>query len=290
MTYQINLNGRPLEIGRKEFLSTNDRLSAQWHGEEDPGRRRAIVSILYDLDKSMFKTWRVFGEENRKDYEQEAYFWLTRALETFKPGKGSFISWLKFYILKAQEEVAQAGRRTASHVGVEQVPETGSEERAPDALFWKRAKGQCTDEEWILLSARLLEGLPNLEAAQKADMHPERAKKLYPMLVQRLRIDIANQVHPGSPKNSSANCAVFTDEPIWVGKKWLRKRLELTVDYMKALLNPETPIEKCPWFIDPADTLPIQGGKIRYWETPTRGLVHPQFRRKRRNPLKGSEV
>ena len=282
MAYLAKIGNETLEIGRKEFLAANDRLSVQWHQESDPGRRREIVRVLFDLDLRLFRAWRVFGNDNRADYEQEAFLWLTRALETFKPGKGAFVAWLKFYILKAQEEVSQAGRRTAANAPAPSDEIEAPTEEGPDHQFWCQVRSKCTDEEWILLSARLLEGLSAVDAAAKADMHPDRAKKLYSAILQRVRIDIASRHLHDATKNISGNSPVFTDEPIWVQKNWLRKRLDLTAENLKDLLNQDRPIEVTPWFIDPLDVAPIMGGRIRYWETRDRGLVHPKFLRKKR--------
>lgn len=281
MAYTAKINGQTLEIPRADFLAANDRLSAQYHSEPDPAKRRQIVGTLYDLDKRLFRDWRVFGEENRRDYEQEAFLWLSRALETFKPGKGAFVYWLKFYILKAQEEVAQAGRETATQSG--SLPDTvaSPSEPPPDTQFWNRIKRQCTEQDWAIISARMFGQATAAEAAEQAGLTIDQAKSRYSALLQKIRLDIGTTNLHAPTKNKSVIPIENDDGSRWVDKKYLIEKLSLTPAYIKDLLNEDRPIEVCPWTIDSRDYLPIRGGRIRYLETHDRGLVYPRFPRKR---------
>jgi len=273
-----------ISIPRADFLASNDRLSKQYHKSQDPAERREIVAILYNLDIGLFRAWRVFGEENRRDYQQEAFLWLTRALETFKPGKGAFIPWLKYYILKAQAEVSEAGKKTlvTDSTNTEIDSPIVQSEGSLDTQFWAKARKLCTDDEWAILEGRMLLGLPVAEAKARAGLSREKASSLYANVLQRIRIEIATQNLHDTTKKESSNSPIFTPEPTWVGKKWLQARLQITDDYLKNLLDPNRPASVCPFLIDPIDVLAISGTRIRYWETPTRGLVHPRIIRRRR--------
>src|SRR3990167_1572404 len=117
--------------------------------------------MLYELDRPIFHAWRVFGRENQEDYEQEAFIWIHRALETFDPTRGAFLRHLKDYVKKAKEafyakvnNISPDAKRTRldrkQQSGPERVNEKlvvhgyGEEdeeaEEHNDAFFWEKVK------------------------------------------------------------------------------------------------------------------------------------------------------
>jgi hypothetical protein len=284
MAYKVNIGRELVDISRKDFIAVNNKLSTQYHEERDPERKRKIVALLYDLDKKMFKDWRVYGEENKKDYGQEAYFWIIAALETFKPGAGSFISWLKWYILKAQEEVKKAGNKAAL-TGPE-VELTAPIEPPDDSIYWKRIKSKCNSSEWILLSHQILQGYTLTEAAESAKLTLDQAKGRYSALLKRLKTEIAIPVQHGPQNKIQPLSAENSNGSKWLQKKELCEKLNITPAYLKDLLNKKRPMAQAPYYIDPRDILDI--GRIRYLETEAGGLIYPRILRKKKAPKPGA--
>lgn len=274
MAYKATIDGKQVDISKKDFIAVNNRLSVQYKEEQDPEKRRKILAVLYDLDKGLFKEWRVYGEENRKDYGQEAYFWIIAALETFKPGAGSFISWLKWYVLKAQNQVKEAGQRAA--LQGEQVEIIAPVEECLDSFHWKRVKAKCSPSEWVLLTSRVLYGFTLPEAAEKAGLTIDQASDRYTNLLKKLRIELSNQHDPQGikPVKQPEN----EDGSKWLKKNQLCQRLQITPAYLKDLLNKKRPVKQAPYYIDPRDVLEI--GRIRYLETSAGGLIYPRILRK----------
>ena len=284
VAYNAKIGKEYFDISKADFLAANDKLSAQYHTEQSPEKRRRIVGILYDLDRRMFSEQMVFGEENKRDYQQEMVIYLTRALETFTPGKGSFISWLRWYVLKAQDKVGEAGQKAALTVSDSAVgPDTReSDESAPDSLYWTRIKNGCTKEEWLLLSMQMFESKTLNEAAEAIGITINQAKVRYTNTIKRLRLEAANPIHPVSQINKSLNQPGNDDGSVWLTKSQLCDKLQITEAYLKMLKDREKPVSYCPYYIDPHDILPIQNGRFRYLETRSGGLIYPRILRKKK--------
>src|SRR6267142_1258324 len=107
---QLRVGRQTLDIDLDAAIEVNNKLSAQYKAESDPERRREIISILYRLNLPLFRKWKLFNFEDKRDYEQESFFFVSRALEKFQPGRGAFLHFLKQYYVKESQRQYVNGR------------------------------------------------------------------------------------------------------------------------------------------------------------------------------------
>ena len=282
-------------------VALNNSLSTRYKSETSPDRRREILQTLFEIDRPIFHAWRVFGRENQKDYEQEAFIWMHRALDTFDPSRGAFLHHLKDYVRKAKEDFyakvrnlspeALRKRREGDrrHPGTlkEKIEaldvEEESEEEHPDALFWRRIKAVCTPQQWTLLELRMFEGLTNEEAAVRVGVNFNTAAERLGEAYNIIRLEMAKK--PSGPPTIQKTKA--DGESSWLSPKLLWERLGVSGRYGRMLMDEGLSGHYCPYLIDPRDVLPIHGGRIRYLETYRDGLVFPRLLRRKqtKNPV-----
>ena len=309
MEYLARVNGEMVEIPKRQFIAWNNEHSARYH-DATPDEKRRIVAFLYDINLPLFRSnsLNLPDKNDREDYEQEVFFHLTRALQKYRPGEGSFIHFLrKFYVKKAREEVfgetterqeikaAAAGEEIIepNQIGVrhDQNQRVGAIKNAfsnqntelppLDPILKRRLERILTHEQYRALDLRVLQGRSLEQVASAMDISVSSAYHRLKEALTAARIEMERDRQPKTQEQKDATRYLTRAE--------FCRLFSLTRRALQMLLAKDIPARQCPHMIDAADYLPIQGGRIRYLETAA-GLVHPTFimrkSQENRNPLR----
>jgi hypothetical protein len=248
-----------------EFFARNDDLAKRYPSASDTAKT-TILSDLYKLDLHLFQAWRILGED-RDDYRQSAVFWLSRALETYKPDKGPFVHWLRFYVQKTfsahvKDYKAQISLTEAQedHAESEQDPEI-------DPVFWKSIKALASDLEWDILKRRFIQGQEVQAIAKDLGTYPEKIRAPLKAVMDRFKASTIkhNQSHE---KDST--------EARWIGVRELGRLLNFTPYRIYTLTAPKLNPRYSAKIIHPADILRTPNIRIRFLQS-ERGLIYPRF-------------
>ena len=288
MTYKVELFGDEIPLNKRDFVKINNSLSKKYVAETDPAKRRAIAETLFRVDKALFRVWKVWDPADRGDYEQEAYLWTYRALETFSPGKGSFVGWLRWYVMQAQAEYGAQVEDRAKEGAT--LPDEANMPHTPpaqgDPLFWESLRGYLSAPEWRLLSLRFLEGRDLAYIAGVLKAHIPTISRRIASLGDKIRLWTAKNSDCASKgaKASLHNGYLHEQPADFAGVRWITKvalcdRLGISMGYLSLLLSPRADARRCPLEIDRRDVLKVQGVRVRYLED-ARGLVYPRLLRR----------
>lgn len=135
-----------IRFSRQDYYELSNKLALDYQQEPDLLRKNIIISQLYRIMLPMFKSWNVFDEDSRDDFEQEAYFWILRSVELWDSERGAYLSYMKFYVLKAW--TAEAKRFTNENVYEKMDPLAYIEDDFPDYIWWTKVKGYLEPDEW----------------------------------------------------------------------------------------------------------------------------------------------
>ncbi len=255
-----------------EFFATNDDLARRYK-EASPSAKQNIIAQLYKLDIPLFQAWRILGDD-RDDYKQEAYFWLERCLTTYKPDKGPFVNWLRWYVRKTFEDHLDKNPATPTSELTEQT--SSQEPQEPiDSLFWNHAKQIVTPEQWDLIQLRFHHGLSIEEIARQKKTYAAKIRAPLHDALTKIKASSFSNQHDSTKKISTLD----QTESRWLKKKDLAERLAIPLLHLKNLLDQNRDPHACPYFIHPADILRIPSVRIRFLETQN-ALVYPRFIRR----------
>lgn len=274
MTVSLKIGRQVLDIDLDSAIEVNNRLSAQYKTEPSPEKRREIIAILYRLNLPLFRKWKIFNFDEKEDYEQEAFFWIARALDTFDPQKGAFLAWLKrYYVQESRRQHIEArARLQKSKEAAQSLPEEEAEE-SPDSLFWAEAE-TLVGKDWPILRAVLFDGRTLSDIARARNLPRQTTVNYYHRGLDTLRTHLVKRAAKPSTLQETPG------EGEWVGLKKFCRIMDISAYYLKRMLHPDWDAT-CPYYINPLHYSPIQGGRLRYLFTPSRGLVYPEILRKK---------
>ncbi len=263
-------------ITSEAFYLRNTTLATEYKAAS-PSKRQSIIEELYKLDLPLFQAWRIFGEE-REDYRQEAYLWLCRCLDTYKPDKGPFVHWLRFYIRKTYDAHTQARKPDKNLVSIDADGVKPIEAEPPDPsdpAFWDLVKQACTSKQWELIDLRYRQGIGIGEIAKRLKVYPARVRA--PLLDAFDKIkELSLKLHHDSQNKVST---LDPSDSRWLNRKELGRILGIRDARLKELLEPKRDPHYCPFQIDPRDIIRLPTVRIRFLET-DKGLIYPRFIRR----------
>jgi len=261
-----------IDVPLEEYIRLNNHLSEQYKSEKDYIRRQDIIKNLYLLDIPLFRSWKVFNMEDREDFEQEAYLWIERALETFKPGKGAFLNWLKrWYVLKSwtaeQSRYAKQGV-TEQLDGTEPVEEDRS-----DFMFWNKVQKSCSEDEWKVLNAVFFDGRTYADLEAETGKNRVYWAKVKSAVFNRIR-DITIKGQTKSYQNTD-----FFKENIWIPITEFASRFRYSLQHTKSLVsNGKRP----GFYIDRRDLIHEPRTRIHCATDADGRLVLPRFHHRKK--------
>lgn len=259
------------------FIALNNRLSERYKVEQNPTIRREIAAHLFELDFPLFRVWRVFGEENQEDYEQEAFILFQRALDAFAPARGAFVNYLQRFTVGKARRLAfgSVAKHLKIEAAAEAAPVEDQEDPPTDPIFWSKIKKAVTAEQWAVLEPRLFEGKTPEEIADRVGTSVDTARARLHDALSAVKVEMARG---GGIKSAIQN---VVDGSEWVPRRVFAQRLSLTLEYVKMLLCKTLNPRKCPLQIDSRDVLDVNGCRIRFLEKPNEGLIYPRFIRRK---------
>lgn len=274
MTVSLKIGRQILDIDLDAAIEVNNRLSAQYKTEPSQEKRRELIAILYRLNLPLFRRWKLFNFKEKEDYEQEAFFWISRALDTFQPDKGAFIAWLKSYYIKESQRqyLNSQTRHQKAQDAAQALPEEDPTE-PQDHLFWAEAKS-LVGPDWPLLQGVLFDGKSLSDLARAHRLPRQTAVNHYHRGLDILRAHLVKRATKPSTLGETPA------EGEWVGHKKFCRIMDISTLYLDRLLHPEWETT-CPYYLNPLHYTPLQGGRIRYLFTSARGLVYPEILRKK---------
>lgn len=270
-----------LRVGRESFdlslpvaLNVNNRMAVLYKESSNPERRREIVDLLYQLNIGLFRSWKIYDYSQQADYSQEAFFFISRALEKFQPGRGlDFLPFLKRYFVAESQRQYLNGqtrdRRLQETISSQPVVEAVTQEDG-DALFWAEARGLVGEEGWAILEPCIFGGLTPTDVAHNLNIPIRTVNGRYNRAKEILRLHVAKR--SAGPQRVDERLG----DGDWLGAKKFCRTLDLTPRYLADWINPNRPKTVCPTYLDPRDVLRVQGIKIRYLFTAKRGLEYPR--------------
>lgn len=289
MAYKVELFGELTPLNKQDFVKINDSLSSRYVLETDPGKRRGIGEALYRVNKPLFRAWLIRDPNDREDFDQEAFLYTMAALDSYRPGKGSFVSWLRLHVLQARashaEKLGQASKvREAATI---QASEGQPPPPEGDPLFWQSLRGFLSAPEWRLLSLRVFDGKSWDEVGEAVGIQGPTVRRRIMLIFYKVRLFLAKngEIASKSPTPRLHN-RVLCEQPAdfagsWVTKATFAARLGISPSYLAMMLAPGIDARRCPWMIDPRDVVKVQGIRVRYLED-ARGLVYPRLVRRAR--------
>lgn len=262
----------PDPLTSAEFFAKNDDLAGRY-ATASPSARQNILGELYKLDLKLFQAWRILGDE-RDDYQQEAVIWLARALESFKPGKGPFVNWLRGYILKTFRSHVKTYKRKAERLPDDTETSDTVQETGNDPLFWRQVKATVTPQQWELIRLRFHEGRTIDEIATLKGTYKDRIRAPLLDAIQAVKVASFSTLSSPAKKISTLD----PTESSWIPPQTLAIRLGLDLKQLHRICAPNIGKEICPFTIDPRDLLRLsrQRYRIRFLETDS-GLIYPRF-------------
>ena len=298
MDYRVTLDGKTVAVPYHQFIAWNDEHSARWHDTADAAERRRIQAFLFELNLPLFQSWNIFDPDDRQDFEQQAYFHFDRALRTFKPGSGAFVAWLKrWYVKKAwtekSEEISRdtdilaASAAPGSHIEpiadetvdriyrrrIAGITESTAPSVAPDPIdpiFGARLRKLLTHQQYRILDLRVFQAQRMEDVAAAVGLSVTTTAARLAEALQAAKVEMARGSGAARTPEAPTDGSRFLTRPAFA------HLFQLTMAYLKVVLNPGLTQRHSPYFIDPRDTVPLQGGRIRYLESPA-GLVYPRL-------------
>lgn len=267
---------KPEAYTTPEFFAKNNDL-AQRYKTASPSARQNILLELYKLDLKLFQGWRVLGLDDRNDYQQEAYLWLGRSLETYQPDKGPFVAWLRLYIQNTfRHHVRGHKRKSVSDADPDEVSDTGTE-TAHDPLFWKSIKSRVSPQDWEFIRLRFHEGRSITEIAKLKGTYAEKVRAPLQRAINLIKA--ASLSNPNEP-NTKAKPVSDLDvtATVWLSPLELSQRLGFTQKEWGHFASTGLSKAFTPVQIDPRDILRLSRKRlrIRFLET-DKGLIYPRF-------------
>ena len=131
-------------LSKSEYFRQNRELSCRYKEDVSKEEKIEILYKLYVLTGPLFKSNKI-PRYIRDDFEQDSFLWLRRALNSFNPEKGAFISWLKGYI-RSYTRKDYGFKRCISDEMVERYTETDN-----DFLMWEKIRCHLGSEDWETL-------------------------------------------------------------------------------------------------------------------------------------------
>jgi RNA polymerase sigma factor (sigma-70 family) len=259
----------PKGLTTAAFFAKNDDL-AQRYPLASESARRNILDELYKLDLHLFQAWRVLGED-REDYKQSAVLWLARALETYKPGKGPFVHWLRFYVQKTFTAHVRDYKSSLSLSEAEEDHAAAPEEEEPDPVFWRALKAKTTPEEWDLIERRFLKGQDIQEIAKDLGTYPEKIRGPIKEVLERFKVSTIK------PNKMGENFSDLDDAGArWIKRPELGRILGLSPHKLNCMTNPNIPRHYTSTMIHPHDIIRVPTIRIRFLLT-DKGLIYPRL-------------
>lgn len=267
---------KPDSLATPEFFAKNNDLAGRYK-TASPSARQNILTELYKLDLKLFQAWRILGDEDRQDYQQEAALWLTRALETYQADKGPFVNWLRGYIQNTFRHHVRTHKRKAQSLDdSDEVSDTGTE-TAHDPLFWKLVKSRVSPQEWDLIRLRFHEGKTINEIAKAKGTYAEKIRAPLQRAINTVKA--ASLSNPNeSNRNDKAVSHLDDKATVWLSPSQLSERLGFTAKEWGHFASTGLSKAFTPIQIDPRDILRLSRKRlrIRFQETPA-GLIYPRF-------------
>lgn len=259
-----------------EFYKRNDDLAKRYN-DASPSARQNILLDLYRLDLRLFQGWRVFGSEDKEDYQQEAAIWLDRALTSYKPTKGPFVAHLRWYILKTFNHHVKTHKSKAAPLDESHDVSDNTTETAHDPLFWRKVKRAVTPEEWALIVLRFHEGKGIEEIARLRGTHAERIRGPLNRAVQAIKAASMSKLAESQKETSHIDAS----ESVWMSPQHLSPKIGFSVSDINRFCASNLDPSQYPIAIDPRDFLRLSRKRlrIRFLESP-QGLTYPRFTRR----------
>lgn len=277
-----------IKISERKYIDMNNRLSREYVREKDPFKRRDIIGLLYKLDFPLFKSWNVFNQDDRDDFEQEAYFWIKRALESFDPDQGAFIHYLKRYFIR--KAWRSEGRKHSMEIRASQLLGTEEANSSPelstpgirevikDHILWKRIQEELTDQEWKILKGILFENHTNRTLSEKLGLGEQRIWALRKSAIHKIIRILNTDSHKKPDETEKYKELVEEDGNIkWLKTTEFARKMSFSYDHVRKLIDKT---RRCVWYIDPRDIIRKPVPRIRYLCLDG-GLVYPRFLRKK---------
>jgi len=241
------------------FLLENDELARKW--KKSPSERVEIGKRLFEINRNIFKKWKLFDEDAQQDYMQDAYLYMIRALEYYTPGKGAFVNVLKWYVQKLRKNYFTPSKELEFE---EETTETDQD----DHLFWEQIKNSCSPKEWQVFHKRFFEGCTCRQIASQLEMHEKTVQKL----VKRARARINTE----TLKEKVQESLPFE----WLTVKQLAQRSPWSVNFIRNILAPTRPLRVCRYKIHAEDAQKMpgcHGWRIKY-KMGSRGIMFPRLK------------
>jgi hypothetical protein len=259
-----------MDIPREEFIKLNNRLSRQYKEEPNHIKRQAIIKNLYQLNIPLFKSWRVFNREDREDFEQETFFWIERALETFNFRMGAFVNWLKtYYVRKANAEQQKKAKEEGKLQALAGTEEAKNQEL--DSLFWKKVEELCDEEEWKILTGVFFEKKTHDMLSDEIGKSATYIGKKKSSVFQRIK-DM--RIKESLKENQNGE---FFKKDLWITTLEFSEKMSYTLQYVKKLVSPK-PVAN--YYIDRRDIARTPRVRIHYVTDSEGKLVCPRYCRK----------
>lgn len=211
------------EIPLGVFIRANNRASSLY-STASPELRQRIAMFIYKLDLSMFKPWTIKDRAARNDYHAIIYLHIVKALESYKPPY-SFISWLRFYVLKAREDYRNLHVTVTSELltEVDVLCDLTTINNEPDSLLWAKVSSLISESDYLILQARVLDSLSMAEIASKYNLPQSYVSNRLASIFSILRKSLLNDGGKIKVKSQLNRCssAILSD---FGGGEWINFR------------------------------------------------------------------
>lgn len=252
-----------VNIPKKEWVKLNTSLSTQYKTADN---KTEIIEQLYRLNKPLFKSWNVFDKEDRPDFEQQSFLWTWKALESFNPKKGSFVAWLRWFVLKAWTEHQSNFNKKILEVEETELENKTLDSGEPDYVFWEKVEKEFP-KDWVIIKAIFFELENTKELAKKLKISPNVLEQKKSTILQNLKAFRLKELNLKSQSDSA-----FLGET-WITTTAFARTMGMTINYVRRLISPNS---KSSYRIDKRDIIKKPITRISYLRTPE-GLVYPRF-------------
>lgn len=280
------------EIPLGVFIRANNRASSLYIKADEDLKRR-IALFIYRLDVSMFRPWTIRDVDHRRDYLSIAFTYTVQALETFKPDKGAFIPWLRFYVLKAKEEYRNLYGTVTSELlnEVNILCDLSTINSEPDSLLWERVASLLSEDDYRLLQARVLESLTMGEIAGRFRLPlaevSGRLNAMFKTLRKDFRMNTRNLYGQHKVKSlfSSIDPSILTDfdGATWISYREWQRRSGKSWGYIQSLVATTMSRSKAV----KAEDIDREAGKVRYFKGRLPRLERRTLRAERQTTVAG---
>lgn len=266
---------KPEAFTTPAFFEKNNDLAKRYKAAS-PSARQNILLELYRLDLKLFQGWRILGEDDRSDYQQEAYLWLVRSLESYQPNKGPFVNWLRGYIQNTFRHHVKTHRKRKTTDDLDEVSDTGTE-TAHDPLFWKSIKSRVSPQDWEFIRLRFHEGRTITEIARLKGTYAEKVRAPLQRAINLIKAQSLSNPNEHNAKDKPTSDLDLT-ATVWLSPLELSQRLGFTQKEWGHFASTGLSKAFTPVQIDPRDILRLSRKRlrIRFLET-DKGLIYPRF-------------